>query len=106
MPQTAERRFSATRLVAARKRAGLSREHVAFAVRVSHVTVVNWETGRSTPRTTLSLAELASCLDCSIDDLFEDVRPTGIHADGDAPMSSPGGGSRQRGGADKTKGRA
>ena len=74
MPRTAERRFSATRLVDARKRAGLSREYVAFTGRVSHVTVVNWETGRSTPRTTESLAALATCLDCSIDDLFEGSR--------------------------------
>ena len=68
---TTEGRFSGTKLRAARERAGLRREHVAFALGVSVSAVGYWESGHATPQVN-RLPALCRTLECSVEDLFED----------------------------------
>ena len=72
MPQTTDKRFSPALLRAARKQAGLSREHVAFATNLTVVTIGYWETGRVEPKAN-NLAAVAAVIGCSIEDLYEEV---------------------------------
>lgn len=56
-----------------RKKCGLTQAQLATLLNVKQVTVSYWENGESMP-TAKKLPELARILQCSIDDLFENIR--------------------------------
>lgn len=93
MPQ----RFSPSNLKRLREDAGVTRGALAYATRRTEQSVWLWERGKTTPRVAV-LENLAEYLGCSIDDLFEDVRPADNHAGDGAPVGSAAGSTRQRGG--------
>lgn len=70
------KRFSPSRLIALRERAGLTRTQLAFYCDVTEQTVYAWERGKTRaskpnePRGG-ALARIVSTLNCSLDDLFE-----------------------------------
>lgn len=55
-----------------RSRAGLKQEDLAAAIDVSRQLVSMWECGKAVP-STLLLPRIAAALDCTIDNLFENV---------------------------------
>lgn len=57
-----------------REAAGLNKAELAKKMRVSVPTVCRWESGEHLP-TADRLPELASALECTIDELFDRARP-------------------------------
>jgi DNA-binding XRE family transcriptional regulator len=59
-----------TTFVELRKRAGVTQQHIATAVKVSKTSVRNWEKGREEPRLFIwQVKALCESLKCSLDDL-------------------------------------
>lgn len=67
------KQFSASALRTLRKQAGLNRDVLAFAIGRTTGSLANYEQGRTVPDAEI-VARIAAYLDCSVDDLFEDVR--------------------------------
>ena len=65
-------KFSPDNLKTIRRRAGMSRTQLGFAVGVSAEAVMRWEQGSYTPRVNTLLA-VASVLDCPITALFSET---------------------------------
>jgi len=62
--------FSATALRTLRKRTGVNRDVLAFAVGITTGSIANYEQGRTVPSAEV-LARIADYLDCGVADLFE-----------------------------------
>lgn len=65
-------RFSAEKLECLRNDACLPRSALAYAAQRSEQSVYLWERGRATPSVE-TLERIASYLDCSVADFFEEV---------------------------------
>lgn len=59
------------RIVAARKKAGLTQAQVAEALGISDAAVNQWEKGKTFPKTEF-LPKLAKLLDCTVDELLRE----------------------------------
>ena len=57
--------------LSARTNAGMTQAAVAAALGVTGAAVSMWETGKTTPRTTL-LPKIATLYKCTVDDLLKD----------------------------------
>ena len=59
------------RIVAARKKAGLTQAQVAEALGISDAAVNQWEKGKTFPKTEL-LPKLSKLLGCTVDELLKE----------------------------------
>ncbi|MBE6671608.1 MAG: helix-turn-helix transcriptional regulator [Ruminococcaceae bacterium] len=68
-------------LIRARNKAGLTQKQIAESLGIGQSTVAMWETGESTPRSTM-LPLIAKVYNCSLTDLFEEKNVRRDDADG------------------------